>query len=148
MTIDILIGDEIDENLPVESKKLEKYAGRILADNGIAEGEYNIVFIGDQYMAELNRLYKNRPGTTDVLTFNLGNDQPEGACGEIYISFDKAREQAKELDVPFGQEVVRLVTHGLLHLSGMVHDTDEKYTSMTEKTEKLVNNFFSSGIVN
>lgn len=145
--VNILIGDEIDGNLPVNSESLKKYASEILADNGITAGEYNVVYIGDEYMAELNRLYKNRIGTTDVLSFNLDNDQPEGVNGEVYISLDKAREQAHELGVPFEEEVVRLITHGLLHSAGKVHDTEEEYNAMREKTEKLVKSFFASGSV-
>jgi rRNA maturation RNase YbeY len=145
VNINIFFGDEIDENLPVNNERLIKYARDILTEYGITAGEYNIIFIGDEYMAELNRLYKNREGTTDVLSFNLDNDQPEGVNGEVYISLDKARQQARELEVPFEEEVVRLITHGLLHIAGKVHDTEEKYKAMLEITEKLVKTFFNAG---
>ena len=145
VNVTIFFGDAIDENLPVKTERLIKYARDILAENDITAGEYNIVFIGDEYMAELNRLYKNRTGTTDVLSFNLENDHPEGVNGEVYISLDKARQQAHELEIPFEEEVVRLITHGLLHIAGKVHDTEEKYDAMLKMTEKLVKSFFRAG---
>ncbi|MHB9031260.1 MAG: rRNA maturation RNase YbeY, partial [Candidatus Latescibacterota bacterium] len=120
-----------------------RYAQEIMSRNGYAIGEVNIVFIGDEYMAELNRTYKGREGTTDVLSFNLTNEFAEGLSGEVYISLNRARTQAEEYEVPFEEEVVRLVTHGLLHLSGHIHDTDAQYENMTRRTDELVKEFFS-----
>jgi probable rRNA maturation factor len=148
VTVNILESDEVEGFLKIDRKRLEKYAGDVLAESGIAVGEYNIVFIDDEYMTELNRLYKDRHGTTDVLSFNLGDipaNSSEGVSGEVYISLERAEEQAQEMSVSCDEEVVRLVTHGLLHLAGRVHDTDETFASMAQDTEKLVKSFFTAG---
>jgi rRNA maturation RNase YbeY len=143
LEIEIIVGDEVSGILPVNSRRLETYARDVLAGNGAASGECNIVFIGDGFMTELNETYKGRTGTTDVLSFNLTDELSDGFCGEVYVSLNRAKAQAEEQGVPFDEEVVRLVTHGLLHLAGHLHDTDDAYASMTVKTDELVKAFFA-----
>ena len=143
LEIEIIVGDEVSGILPVNSRRLETYARDVLAGNGAANGECNIVFVGDGFMTELNETYKGRTGTTNVLSFNLTDELSDGFCGEVYISLDKAKAQSDELGIPFNEEVVRLVTHGLLHLAGHLHDTDDAHVSMTAKTEELVKAFFA-----
>lgn len=148
LAVNIIESDEVDGLLTVDRERLEEYALEVLAKSGITAGEYNIVFIGDEYMTELNRLYKDRRGTTDVLSFNLEDvphDFSEGVSGEVYVSLERAGKQASELAVPFDEEVVRLVTHGLLHIAGRAHDTDEEFASMVQDTDKLVKSFFTAG---
>jgi probable rRNA maturation factor len=144
LTIEILTSDDVEAILPVDTERLQEYAARVLREEGVPAGEFNVVFIGDEFMIELNEMYKGRKGTTDVLSFNLSDESSEGVSGEIYVSLEQARNQALELGVPFDEEVVRLVTHGLLHLAGQVHDTDEQYDAMMDRTERLVREFFSN----
>ena len=140
--IDIIMSEQVSDTLPVDTERLRIYAADILSRNGIESGEVNIIFIDDKFMAELNRTYKGREGTTDVLSFDLSNEFTEGLVGEIYISQFRARTQSAELSVPFEEELVRLAIHGLLHLSGQVHDTDAQYEEMTHRTDELVKEFF------
>jgi len=168
LEIDVIIGDDISVFLPVfplDSRffdLLVTYSRDVLARNGVEKGECNIVFIGDSFMTELNETYKGVPGTTDVLSFDLSDDLCRGDsasrpysggfrglprfCGEVYISLSRAKAQAEEQGVPFDEEVIRLVTHGLLHLAGFVHDTEDANAAMTVKTEELVKAFFSGGV--
>jgi probable rRNA maturation factor len=143
--IDIIVDEEVENILPVGLERLEIYIRDVLARNEVTSGELNVVFIGDEFMSELNRNYKSRSGTTDVLSFNLEDNEPSvRVSAEIYVSLERAREQASELNVPFEEETVRLVTHGLLHIAGRVHDTVEEYDSMTAETEKLVRTNFTA----
>lgn len=82
----------------------------------------NIVFVGDRRMQSLNKKHRkvNRP--TDVLSFNL--DRPEiggRVYGEVYISCDTAKRQARECGATIVEEYARLACHGLLHLFGYDH---------------------------
>jgi probable rRNA maturation factor len=142
LTVEIISSDDVEDLLPVDSGRLQEYAARVLREGGVSSGEFNVVFIGDEFMTELNEMYKGRKGTTDVLSFNLSDESDEGVSGEVYVSLEQAKTQADELGVPFEEEVVRLVTHGLLHLAGHVHDTDEQYDAMMDRTERLVREFF------
>jgi probable rRNA maturation factor len=142
LEVEIIIGDDISVVFPLEERRLGAYAHDVLAGNGVECGECTIVFIGDSFMTELNEKYKGRTGTTDVLSFDLTDDLTGMFCGEVYISLLRAKAQAEEQGVPFKEEVVRLVTHGLLHLAGFVHDTESSDAAMTVKTEELVKAFF------
>jgi len=141
--IEIIVSDEVIELFPLKQKQLQGYAENVLKSNGIKKYDINIVFINNEKMSELNEKYKKRKGTTDVLSFNLSDDTSEKVEGEVYISLERAEEQSLDCNVPYEEEIIRLVTHGLLHLAGRTHDSDEEYQSMMEDTEKYVNNFFS-----
>ncbi len=86
-----------------------------------------VVFVDDQAMSELNSRYTGREGPTDVLAFPMqeGEDAEYAAdvLGDIFISLDRAREQARELGHPFKYEIAILVLHGLLHLLGYDHQS-------------------------
>lgn len=82
----------------------------------------NIIFVNDNRMRRLNKKHRKMNRPTDVLSFNL--DRPEMSdhvFGEVYISCDTARRQAKEYGVTIIEEYLRLACHGLLHLFGYDH---------------------------
>jgi len=89
-----------------------------------AKGELIINLIDDKLMRDLNKRYRKKDKTTDVLSFNLGED---GILGEIYISFPTARKQAKMYNCSIQDELKRLTAHGLLHILGYTHKEMGKY---------------------
>ncbi|MFC1485572.1 rRNA maturation RNase YbeY [Candidatus Latescibacterota bacterium] len=143
--IDVVVGDEVSEEFPLAPDRVKSYAARLFHDYDIDRYTVNIVFIGDQYMTEINETYRKRPGTTDVLSFNLSDENLSVFEGEVYISFDRAAKQAAQWDVTIEEELIRLVTHGLLHLTGRTHQTIEEYKSLMEETERYVRGFFEGG---
>lgn len=89
----------------------------------------NIVFVGDRQIRSLNRRFLGRDRPTDVISFNSADLRLSGEprlLGEVYVSRDRARVQAKEYDVAYPSELRRLVLHGLLHLLGLDHDEMEQ----------------------
>ena len=84
----------------------------------------NVVFVTDRRIHELNRRFLKRDYPTNVISFNCNEpqipDEPR-LLGEVYISRDRARAQAREYGVTYGSELRRLVLHGLLHLLGLTH---------------------------
>ena len=84
----------------------------------------NVVFVTDRRIHALNRRFLRRDRPTDVISFNNDGPQLPGEprlLGEVYISRDRAREQAREYGVSYASELRRLVLHGLLHLLGLTH---------------------------
>jgi len=144
MEIEVIVDEDLSEAPPVNIEQLRLHACNILGSHGIDAGEVNIVFIDDAYMAELNSVYKGRKGTTDVLSFNLTDEYSKGLLGEVYISLERAKKQAGEYEIPFAEEIVRLATHGLLHLAGFTHDDDIQCEDMARRTDELVKGFFSA----
>lgn len=97
--------------------------------------ELAVIFVDDAAMSDLNHKYTKRKGTTDVLAFSMreGTDSEYSGhvLGDVFVSIDRAREQAKELGHTFRRELLFLVLHGLLHLLGYDHK------SMPKKIESL-----------
>ncbi len=84
-------------------------------------GEVSIAFVDDEQMKTLNRKFRGRNKTTDVLTFP-GDDH---FLGDIVISLDQARRQAVEEKHSLPTEVRYLIVHGVLHALGYDHETDQ-----------------------
>jgi rRNA maturation RNase YbeY len=78
--------------------------------------DVSVVFVDSRFIRKMNRRFLGHDYVTDVISFPLDNHP--SLEGEIYINLDRARAQAKEYGVPFGNEVARLVIHGTLHLAG------------------------------
>jgi probable rRNA maturation factor len=88
-----------------------------------------IAFVSDRAMRELNRLWRHKQGTTDVLSFPATQDLFEMAdgpnLGDVVISLEQAARQAKEQGLKLDQEISQLILHGLIHLCGYDHATDK-----------------------
>lgn len=80
--------------------------------------ELIIIFVDDAHLQNLHSTYLDDDSLTDIMTFNLNDD--DEVEGEIYISVDRARDNAAVYEVHYEQELCRLIIHGLLHLNG--HD--------------------------
>ena len=115
--------------LPLDCERwqtfVEKARGVIPTD---AEG-VTVAFVSDRAMRELNRLWRHKRGTTDVLSFPAEQDEFEkmegSRLGDVVISVEQAARQAKENGLTLDQEIAQLILHGLLHLCGYDHATDK-----------------------
>ncbi len=139
--VQVIVTEDVNVLLPLDTTIMQSYVVKIMDLHGAAGFDVNVVFVGDQKMTELNENYKKRRGTTDVLSFNLSEDADESIEGEVYVSLEQARKQASEYAVPYEEEIVRLVTHGVLHLLDWTHENDEAQLSMENETEKLAHTF-------
>ncbi|MBN2464233.1 rRNA maturation RNase YbeY [candidate division WOR-3 bacterium] len=84
----------------------------------------NMVFVNNEAIRELNRQFLKRDRPTDVISFNSNGPHVPGEprlLGEVYVSRERAREQAREYGVTYASEIRRLALHGLLHLIGLTH---------------------------
>ena len=78
-----------------------------------------ITFGDGALLRELNKKYRNKNKTTDVLSFNLGDKK--NIMGDVYISVPAAKRQAKEYNISLKEELLRLAIHGTLHVLGYTH---------------------------
>jgi probable rRNA maturation factor len=117
--------------------------GRYREQYGVpAEAIVEVTVGDDALLADLNAKYRHRRGPTDVLAFPIGRDpgEPEEMWlwGEVYVSADRAREQAAERGLTLAEELAVLVAHGLLHLAGYEDGTAEARARMEDATARLV----------
>ncbi|MEO7823045.1 MAG: rRNA maturation RNase YbeY [Gemmatimonadaceae bacterium] len=88
----------------------------------VRDAMISITFVGRAAMSELNRRYLGHNGATDVISFGLGRIGKVGAVlGDIYICPEIARDNARRQGVSAGEELLRLVVHGTLHVLGHEH---------------------------
>lgn len=90
--------------------------------------DVTIAFVSDRRMRELNKQFRGKNSTTDVLSFPFEADEfdlDENQLGDIIISLEQAEKQANENDLTLENEIKQLILHGVLHLCGYDHETDE-----------------------
>src|SRR3954469_17640892 len=107
----------------------------------VKDAMLSITFVGRAAISRLNRRYLGHHGPTDVISFGLGRPGRRGAIlGDIYICAEVARENAKRRGIPAGEELLRLVVHGTLHVLGHDHPEGEKRTAspMWRRQERIL----------
>jgi probable rRNA maturation factor len=101
------------------------YARRVLAREGVARPDVSVVFADDATLRALNARYRGIDRATDVLSFTWADDGPDAPrralAGELVLSTARLAAQARRYRHTPGAELLRLVTHGLLHLCGHDH---------------------------
>jgi probable rRNA maturation factor len=114
--------------LPLDCGRWETFAAKALKVVPADGAGVTVVFVSDRAMGELNRRWRGKRGTTDVLSFPAGQDEFERAAGamlgDVVISVERAARQAAEHGLSFEREVEQLILHGLLHLCGYDHERD------------------------
>ncbi len=94
----------------------------------------NIIFCDDKYLLSINKKYLKHNYYTDIITFDYATDHTN-LSGDIYISVERAKENAKLYKQPLSKEIHRLLIHGLLHLIGYNDKTKAEKKLMVEKED-------------
>lgn len=105
----------------IDTEAWSTFAGKALHAIGSPESSATIAFVSDKNIQKLNQQFRNIDTATDVLSFPA---EEETNLGDIAISVETAAAQAKENGLTFDTEIAQLILHGLLHLSGYDHETD------------------------
>ncbi len=108
---------------------------------GLGHAEWSVVLCGDPWIQELNRDYRGKDRPTDVLAFPQGEPLGGGevhALGDVVVSLPTARRQAAAHGVPIVTEVAHLMAHGLLHLLGLDHQTEDEDRRMRSRTDLIL----------
>jgi len=103
--------------------------------------ELSLVFIGSKFSKKLNRIYRKKNQSTNILSFPLSNP-PTGGSGEIFIDLEQSKKEFKKFDLTFPNFITFLFIHGLLHLKGMEHG------STMEQVERKFYQKFKHGSLN
>jgi probable rRNA maturation factor len=128
---------------PLSVGRVREVVRDTLSQSGVRQAMLSVTFVSRRAIARLNRKHLGHEGPTDVITFALGHSGPHGAVvGDIYISPDVARENARKFSASVREEVARLVVHGTLHVAGRTHPEGEGRTrsKMWREQESLVRN--------
>jgi len=151
--MEILIND-LQNTKQIDINKLKQRTLNILTDLECCEQcELSIALIDDQEMHRLNLQYRGIDRSTDVLSFALQeaeeplpvqhdaeNEAYPFILGDVILSAETTQRQADEQGHAFEQELYVLLIHGILHLLGYDHRTDEESRVMEERKQKLLHN--------
>ena len=120
-------------------ENIEPFALEVLEKLGKHHWDLSLFFCNNEIIQKLNKQYRNLDESTDVLSFIMGETAGERFLpGDIVISLEKIGENAKEFAVSPKEELHRLVIHGILHLSGMDHSSNDSNEEMLLLQEKLL----------
>jgi probable rRNA maturation factor len=130
---------------------LEEVLQSGLTDYQKPQAEVSVILVNNDYIQELNTEYRGLDQPTDVLSFAMSEEPTSGSdvlpedvpelLGDIYISIERAKEQAKDYNHPFIRELCYLAVHGLLHLLGFDHQNPEQTNEMRAAEEKILAQF-------
>ena len=120
----------------INAKRWREFAEQALQTIDSTKQSVTIVFVSDAAIKKLNWQFRGKNQTTDVLSFPTKAEDFESdnqsQLGEAVISVERAAAQAKENGLTFSNEIEQLILHGLLHLSGYDHETDNGEMSRLE----------------
>ena len=122
-----------------EKRKLRGDLEKVITGENFKQGPLNIILCSDRYLREYNQRYLKHDYFTDVIAFDLSTEQNK-VSGDIYISLDRIRENAKQYNVSIKEELLRVMIHGILHLMGMVDQREEEKHAMREKENSYLAN--------
>lgn len=106
----------------VPSRNWPDFGKNILKQIGREGSSATIAFVSDRKSRELNRTFRGIDKPTDVLSFPSGDSGPD--LGDIAVSIETAKIQARQNGLSLEREIAQLILHGLLHLCGYDHETD------------------------
>ncbi len=103
--------------IPLQKKEVAELISLVSEQEKANIGVVEVVFVGAEFIRELNVRFLGHNYETDVITFPINSDD-DPIEGEIYICIKVAREQAEEYNISYRDELINLVIHGMLHLIG------------------------------
>ena len=114
-------------------KGLKQFIASLFKQEGKGLSALTYVFCCDEYLLNINKQHLGHDYYTDIISFDLSETKAGPTIGEIYISTDRIKENAKELKVSIKQEIHRVIFHGALHLCGYKDKTKGQQKEMRAK---------------
>lgn len=122
------------ENISFRFNRKRIIRGKIkhlIHTEGFLSGEINIIFCSDEYLLGINKKYLDHHYYTDIVTFNYNSDKT--ISGDLFISVERVKENAKTLSVSTQEELDRVIIHGVLHLCAYNDKSPQEQTLMRAK---------------
>lgn len=133
--------DEISK-LTFPKNTIKSWIKSVIQSNNYKVGSISYIFCTDDYILRVNKEYLNHDYFTDIITFNYNEDKT--LSGDLFISVDTVKTNAKEYGVTFDKELYRVMIHGVLHLIGFDDISDELQQEMTQKEDEALNILYAN----
>jgi probable rRNA maturation factor len=114
----------------------EEWLSAVILSENKKEGEISYIFCDDEYLHKINVEYLNHDTLTDIISFDytVGNE----INGDIFVSVERVRDNATDFNVPFENELKRVLAHGILHYCGYKDKSDNEAALMRSKEEEKI----------
>jgi len=134
----VIFNYETDFQLENESE-YEQWIDAVIESEGKEPGEINYIFCDDEYLHNINMQYLNHDTLTDIISFDycIG----DLISGDIFISVERVEDNAKDYEVSFKNELLRVLAHGVLHYCGYKDKTEDDALLMRSKEQEKINMF-------
>jgi rRNA maturation RNase YbeY len=129
------------ENIPLNLKhkrKIRHWIFETIKKEQKMTGNINFIFCNDSYLLKINKQFLNKDTLTDVIAFDYCENNI--VSGDIYISYERVTENAKNFKSSAEKEVHRIIIHGVLHLTGYQDKTDMAKQKMKIKEDEYLKN--------
>jgi probable rRNA maturation factor len=129
-----------------EKKRIRRWLLSAVRSEKQLAGELCYVFCSDEHLREMNKKFLAHNYYTDILSFDYTeadgkNAKKQKVSGEMLISLDRVRENAKDLKIHFDEELKRVMIHGLLHLLGYADKSPAEKAKMRKKEDTYLANY-------
>ncbi len=119
-----------------QKNKIKSWIKSVVEQRGWKTGEISYIFCSDEYLLNVNQTYLKHDYFTDIITFDYTDATK--VSGDLFISIDRVRDNAQELNLSFEQELYRVIIHGVLHLLGLKDKTEEEAKEMRKAEEECL----------
>ncbi|MDQ4140569.1 MAG: rRNA maturation RNase YbeY [Bacteroidota bacterium] len=131
------VSEDVDFTLE-DVDKVKDWIVQVITDHQFRLENITYIFCSDEYLYNINQTYLNHDTFTDIITFD-NSDEEDTVESDIFISIDRVKENALQLNIPFTDELHRVIIHGVLHLIGY----DDKDESSKVKMRQKENDYLS-----
>lgn len=123
-----------------ERTRLKLFIEKLFTSEKMKLGNLSYIFCSDEHLLTINNDFLKHDFYTDVITFDLSSSKNE-IEGEVYLSVDRIKDNAKQLGVSFKEELHRVIFHGALHLCGYKDKKKEEALIMRSKENKYLKRY-------
>lgn len=121
---------------------LKSFLAKTASKEGRPIDSLNIIFCSDDYLLNINKQFLNHDYFTDIITFDLSESKKGPLSAELYISYERVKDNAHQLKTTFSKELHRVIFHGLLHLLGYKDKSTKDQMEMRQMEDKLLAKYF------
>ena len=132
--------ENLQKRIKINKREIHAKVTRLMRLVNCADKEISITFVDDPTIQRINKQYLSRDKTTNVISFSLQEgefgDLNRGLLGDIVISADTAFRDAETGNFGFTEELLFLIIHGLLHLTGYNHENTSRTDALKMKKKE------------
>ncbi len=126
----------------IDLEKINVWLFSLIEKHNYVLEELNYIFCSDEYLLQINQEYLNHDYFTDIITFD-NSEEEETIVSDIFISIDRVTDNANSMNNNLELELLRVLSHGLLHLFGYKDKTDIEAQIMRTKEDESINKYLS-----